>query len=309
MSSVLTKPRRRTAAERTNAVEPRFGQVTCHSSSGFHSIAYTEWGDPGAARVALCVHGLTRQGRDFDPLAVALAQCGYRVICPDLAGRGRSGWLSDPSDYALPQYASDMVTVLARSGAAEIDWIGTSLGGLTGIHVAALAKAPIRRMVINDVGPFLPWVALGRLGAYLQVMPTSFANFHVAEAYFREVLAPFGRLGDAEWFHLTTHSIARDPQGHFRLLVDPGIGRVFQPVMFFNLSMWKQWESIHCPVLLLRGEHSDLLPRDVAHSMTLRGPRAKLVEFPGCGHAPALMDHRQIGTVVNWLTREDPAAG
>ncbi len=296
------------AAAATSLIAPRFEQVLCHSGSGFHSIAYTEWGDPEATLVALCVHGLTRQGRDFDPLAVALVQSGYRVICPDLAGRGRSDWLNNPEEYALPQYASDMITVVARSGATTIDWIGTSLGGLTGIHVAALAKAPIRRMVINDIGPFVPWNALSRLGAYLKVMPKSFAHFHAAEAYFREILAPFGRLGDAEWFHLTKHSIARSPDGRFQLLVDPGIGHAFRPVMFYNVSLWRQWESIRCPVLVLRGEHSDLLTRDVARSMMQRGPRAKLVEFPECGHAPALMDHRQIGTVVHWLTR-DGAAG
>lgn len=316
MLNVLAEPRHRSAPERANEIAPRFGHVMCHSVAGFHgfhSVAYTEWGDPDAARVAICVHGLTRQGRDFDPLAVALVQRGYRVICPDLVGRGRSGWLSDSSNYALPQYVSDMIAVLARSGAAEIDWIGTSLGGLTGIHVAALAGAPIRRMVINDVGPFLPWEALRRLGSYLQNMPKSFANFHAAEAYFREILTPYGRLGDAEWFHLTKHSISHDPDGRFRLLVDPDIGRAFRPAMFYNVtmnvSMWHQWDAIQCPVLVLRGEYSDLLTPDVAWSMTQRGPRARVIEFPDCGHAPALMDHRQVGTVVHWLTRDDAPAG
>jgi pimeloyl-ACP methyl ester carboxylesterase len=309
MSSVLTPLRRRVPTTPAHKIEPRFGEVMCPSSSGFHPVAYTEWGDPDAARVAICVHGLTRQGRDFDPLAVALAQRGYRVICPDLAGRGRSGWLGNPSDYGLPQYASDMIMVLARSGATEIDWIGTSLGGLTGIHFAAMPQAPIRRMVINDVGPFLPGDVLGRFGTYLNRMPKSFANFHAAEAYFREILAPYGRLGDAEWFHLTKHSIARDPDGRFRLLIDPGIGRPFQSMLFFSVSMWRQWDMIECPVLVLRGEHSDLLTREIAQSMTERGPRAKLVEFPECGHAPALMDHRQIGTIVHWLTREDVTTG
>ncbi len=308
MPTVLTTPRPSARIAPGRAIEPRFGQVACQSRSAFHRIAYTEWGDPDAPRVALCVHGLTRQGRDFDALAAALVQRGYRVICPDLAGRGRSEWLTDKQDYALPQYASDMATVLARSGAAEIDWIGTSLGGLTGIYLAALARAPIRRMVINDIGPFLPWNALSRLGAYLTVMPKSFTDLHAAEAYFREILAPFGGLSDAEWFHLTRHSIARTPEGRFELLVDPGIGHAFRPVMFYNVSMWRQWEQIRCPVLVLRGERSDLLTRDVARTMTERGPRAKLVEFPGCGHAPPLMDHLQIGTVVHWLAREDGAA-
>lgn len=290
--------------EHADLTTPRFRHVACSSTSGFHTIAYTEWGDPDAARVAMCVHGLTRQGRDFDPLALALTQYGYRVICPDLVGRGRSGWLSNPENYVLPQYASDMVSVLARSGAEEVDWIGTSLGGLVGIHLAALENAPIRRMVLNDVGPFLPWETLARLGSYVQKMPKSFANFYAAEAYFREVLAPYGRLGDTEWFHLTKHSIYRDPSGRYRLLIDPSIGQAFRPMMFYNVSMWRQWDTIRCPVLSLRGEYSDLLTRDIAQSMSRRGPRARVVEIPECGHAPALMDHRQIGTIVNWLTRE-----
>ena len=287
------------------AIEPRFGQVLCHSRSGLHTIAYSEWGDPDAARTALCVHGLTRQGRDFDALAVALVQQGYRVICPDLVGRGHSDWLTEPEDYGLPLYVNDMVTVLARIGVAEVDWIGTSLGGLIGMQLAAEPKAPIRRMVINDIGPFLPWKALSRIGLYLNRMPKSLPNWHAAEAYFREVLAPYGSLGDGEWLHLTKHSIAREPDGRYRLLVDPAIRRSFRPVMFYNVSLWQQWDAIHCPVLVLRGEHSDLFPREVAEEMTRRGPRARLVEFPNCGHAPALMDYRQIATVVRWLTAPD----
>jgi pimeloyl-ACP methyl ester carboxylesterase len=285
--------------------EPAFGQVLCHSRSGLHPIVYADWGRPDAARTALCVHGLTRQGRDFDPLAVALVQRGYRVICPDLPGRGRSGWLGDPEDYVLTQYVSDMITVLARSGAAEIDFIGTSLGGLTGMHIAAMAHAPIRRLVMNDIGPFLPWQALSRIGTYLNKLPKSLPNWHAAEAYFREVLAPYGSLGDAEWMHLTKYSIERDPDGRYKLLVDPAISRAMRTVMFFNVNMWHQWDAVRCPVLVLRGEYSDLLTSDIAVEMTQRGPRAKLVEFPSCGHAPALMDHRQIGTIIHWLTQPD----
>jgi pimeloyl-ACP methyl ester carboxylesterase len=299
-----TQPRKTTRA----AIEPRFGEVLCGSRSGLHKVAYVEWGDPAAERVALCVHGLTRQGRDFDPLAVALVQRGYRVVCPDLVGRGRSGWLGDPQDYGLPQYVSDMITVLARIGAAQVDWIGTSLGGLTGISTAAMDLAPIRRMVINDVGPFLPWQALGRIATYVRKMPKSLPNWHAAEAYFREVLAPYGNLGDAEWLHLTKYSLSHDPDGRYRLLVDPAISNAMRPMMFYNVSMWQQWDAIRCPVLVLRGEHSDLLSRETAHEMTMRGPRAKLVEFAACGHAPALMDYRQVGTVVHWLMQPDPPA-
>lgn len=286
-------------------VGPRFGDVTSLSKSGHHRIAYTEWGDPNASRVAICVHGLTRQGRDFDALAVALAERGYRVLCPDLPGRGRSQWLSDPYNYDLQQYVADMVMVIARAGVEEVDWIGTSLGGLIGMMMASMTKSPFRRMVVNDVGPYLPSQALSRLGRYLWSMPKSFGNFHAAEAYFREILAPYGPLGDSEWFHLTAHSIERGGDGRFRLLIDPGIGRVFQNVMYYSVNMWPQWDRVRCPVLALRGEHSDLLTPDIARDMGRRGPPTKLIEFPDCGHAPALMDYRQIGPVVKWLTQPE----
>jgi pimeloyl-ACP methyl ester carboxylesterase len=282
-------------------IGPRFGSVRSLSKSGHHRIAYTEWGDPSASRVAVCVHGLTRQGRDFDPLAVALAERGYRVLCPDLPGRGRSGWLKDPNGYDLQQYVNDVMMVIARAEVEHVDWIGTSLGGLIGMVVASMGRSPLRRLVVNDVGPYLPSHALSRLGRYLWSMPKSFGNFHAAEAYFREILAPYGPLGDSEWFHLTTHSINRGEDGRFRLLIDPGIGRVFQNVLYYSVNMWPQWDRVSCPVLILRGEHSDLLTPDIASEMGRRGPVSKLIEFPDCGHAPALMDHRQIGPVVRWL--------
>lgn len=283
---------------------PRHGSVLSISTSGFHRIAYTEWGDPKSDRVAMCVHGLTRQGRDFDPLAIALARHGYRVVCPDLAGRGRSDWLVDPEHYALPQYALDMTTVLARLDVPRVDWIGTSLGGLVGMTLAGQAKAPIRKMVINDIGPYLPWAALHRIGSYLRQAPQSFPDYQSAERYFREVLAPFGKLGDSDWRLLTEHSVAPDPSGRFRMLYDPGIARVFRPVLFYNLSLWRYWDAIECPVLLIRGAESDLLPRDTALMMAHRGPRPELVEIPGCGHAPPLLDEAQISLITNWLNRD-----
>lgn len=285
------------------------------STSGFHRIAYTEWGDPKSDRVALCVHGLTRQGRDFDRLAIALARLGYRVVCPDLAGRGRSDWLVDPELYALPQYAVDIMAVLARLDVKRVDWIGTSLGGLIGMTLAGQDRAPIRKLVVNDIGPYLPWAALHRIGSYIRQAPQFFPTYEVAELYFREVLAPFGKLGDAEWRLLTEHSIAPDGSGRLRMLYDPGIARVFRPVLFYNLSLWRYWDAIQCPVLLLRGAESDLLPRDMALAMTRRGPRAELVEIPGCGHAPPLLDEAQIGVITDWLKpalnrpQPDPQAG
>jgi pimeloyl-ACP methyl ester carboxylesterase len=229
-------------------------------------------------------------------------QKGYRVVCPDLVGRGLSDNLKDPEEYALPQYAMDMTTLLARLDVEIVDWIGTSLGGLVGMTLAGQEKAPIRKLVVNDIGPYLPWSALHRIGYYLRHAPESFADVASAEQYFRSVLAPFGELSDSDWRHITKYSIAQEANGRFRMLYDPGIARAFRPVLFYNLVLWRYWDAIKCPVLLLRGEYSDLLPSDVALSMTRRGPRTELVEIAGCGHAPALLDEDQIGTIVNWVT-------
>ena len=280
----------------------RTSEVLSISRRRFHRIAYTEWGDRNSSRVAVCVHGLTRQGRDFDFLAAALAAEGYYVVCPDLAGRGRSGWLPDPEDYALPQYAVDMTTLIARLGVDEVDWVGTSLGGLIGMVLAGMPHSPIRRLVINDIGPYLPWAALRRIGDYLRRAPSHFPDMAAAESYHREVLAPFGELTDAQWSHLTRHSVMPDGDG-YRLNYDPGIVQAFRPGRVYNLSLWGYWDAIRCPVLVLRGAESDLLLPHTAAEMARRGPEAEVIEIEGCGHAPALLDDEQIGIVADWLAQ------
>ncbi len=279
----------------------REGWVSSVSKRGFHRIAYVEWGDPSSDRVAVCVHGLSRQGRDFDRLASAMARQGWRVICPDLAGRGRSGWLRDPQEYNLPQYAMDLTTIIARLGVPSVDWIGTSLGGLIGMVLAGQENSPIRRLVVNDIGPFLPWQALHRLANSVRNAPLSFPDLASATNHYRTVLAPFGQLSYDEWEHLARHSVTEAKGGIWRKLCDPEITAAFRPGLFFNLSLWSYWDTIRCPTLVLRGAASDLLLPSTANDMTRRGPRADLVEFPNCGHAPALMDELQISAVVNWL--------
>ncbi len=279
----------------------RTGSCLGFSKRGFHNIAYVEWGDPASERVAVCVHGLSRQGRDFDRLAAALARRGWRVVCPDLAGRGRSDWLRDPQEYNLPQYAADLATLIARLDVPAVDWIGTSLGGLIGMVVAGQDKSPVRRLVVNDVGPFLPWQALLRLGNSVRNAPRSFPDLAAAVAHYRTMLRPFGRLTDAEWHHLAAHSVIQDAAGRWHKAFDPDITASFRAGLFFNLSLWSYWDAIRCPTLVLRGAESDLLLPSTAREMARRGPRAVVVEFSGCGHAPALMDQEQIGAVVGWL--------
>jgi pimeloyl-ACP methyl ester carboxylesterase len=283
----------------------RRGEIVSVSRHGFHRIAFTDWGNEKPEQgVVLCVHGLTRQGRDFDPLAADLAARGFRVICPDLPGRGQSEWLTQSDDYELPQFVMDMTVLIARLDVRSVDWVGTSLGGLIGIVVAGQSGSPIRRLVVNAIGPELPWPALRRIGDYLERQPQHFANMAAAEAYFRNVLSEFGALSDETWQHLTRHSVEElQPGGICRLLCDPGIAKAFRPLRAYSLNLWMYWDAVAVPALLLRGASSDLLPRSVATAMTRRGPRPELVEFPNCGHAPLLFDAEQINTVADWLSQ------
>jgi pimeloyl-ACP methyl ester carboxylesterase len=254
------------------------------------------------------VHGLTRQGRDFDRLAGYLARRGYRVVCPDLPGRGRSDWLKNPDDYGLPQYCMDMAVLLARLQVNDVNWVGTSLGGLIGIVMAGMPQTPIRRLVVNDIGPYLSWAALSRIGAYLRQMPASFPDLRTAVDYYRNILAPFGELEEADWLHLTKYSVARADNGTYRALCDPGIAWAFRSSWLYNLSLWKYWDAVQCDVLLLRGEQSDMLSRETAAQMTRRRPRTLLKEVAGCGHAPPLLSHEELECVGQWIAAGESAA-
>jgi pimeloyl-ACP methyl ester carboxylesterase len=275
------------------------------SLTGFHDLAYVDWGPTQARPPVICVHGLTRQGRDFDYLAAYLAAAGRRVVCPDLVGRGQSGRLRDPNEYALPQYCADMNALIAHLDAGQVDWVGTSLGGLIGIVLAGLPETPIRRIVVNDIGPYLPWSGLARIGSYVSSMPADFHDLGEAEAYFREVLAPFGDLPDEQWAHITRHSVAwHASRERYVMLCDPQIVRAFRNPWHYSLDLWKYWTAIKVPILVIRGVESDLLPADLAHQMEQRNLLAKVYEVEGCGHAPTLMSTDQIELVSDFLASQ-----
>jgi pimeloyl-ACP methyl ester carboxylesterase len=273
------------------------------SPSGFHKISYVDWGPIEDKRPVICVHGLTRQGRDFDHLAVELAAAGRRVICPDLVGRGRSGRIDNPRDYSLPQYCSDMNALIARLGVREVDWVGTSLGGLIGMVMAGFSGSILRKLVINDIGPFVSSAGLRRIGGYLREMPTSFETLADAEQYFRTVLAPYGELSDEHWAHLTIHSVLQDDEtGRCAMLCDPMIAKAFTAPWFYSsLDLWRYWEAIDVPILVLHGGKSDLLSRDLTTEMRRRNLMASLVRFDDHGHVPPLMDREQVAIVAAFL--------
>ncbi len=285
-------------------VPDRSGSYLGVSKHGFHRIAYVEWGDPASERVAICLHGLSRQGRDFDLIAAEMARRGWRVICPDLVGRGRSDWLREPSEYTLPQYVSDIAALIARLNVPRVDWIGTSLGGIVGILMAGQRQSPIARLVVNDIGPFVTWQVLQRLSDAVRDAPLTFPDLRAATSFVRTSLPGFGNLTDAQWEHMARHGFAENNTGGWRKLADSDIAGPFRTSLLFNLSIWNYWDQIACPTLVLRGEHSDVLPANIAQEMTQRGPQATFIEFTDCGHAPALMDANQIDAVIDWLGRE-----
>lgn len=264
-------------------------------------MAYTEWGDSSNPAVLVCVHGLTRSGRDFDDLAAALS-ADYRVICPDVVGRGQSDWLTDKSLYSMPQYVSDMVTLIARLGVQQVDWLGTSMGGLIGMFLAALSKTPVRRLILNDVGPVLTAVSLKRIGEYVGRDPR-FDSMEDAVAFVRQVSVTFGPHSEAQWRKMTENVVRVAADGKIEFCYDPGIADSYRQTAGSgeDIELWPFYDQIQCPTLLLRGEESDLLRRDTALEMTQRGPRAELIDVKGVGHAPMFMQTSQIAMVRDWL--------
>ena len=264
-----------------------------------YGLSYADWGTAGPARSVVCVHGLTRNGRDFDHLARVLA-ADRRVLCPDVVGRGLSDPLTNPEDYALPTYIGHMMQFLQKQGLTEVDWVGTSMGGLIGMGLAAMPESPIRRLVLNDVGPFLPKAALEYINSYLG-LDLRFPSLEALEAHLRKIHAGFGPLTDAEWRHLAEHSVARREDGRFGLNYDQRLAQPMTRGPIENLELWPVWDQIRCPVLVLRGTESDLLLAATAAEMARRGPKAEVIEIDGSGHAPALMAKDQIAIVQTWL--------
>ena len=278
-------------------MQAQIKMVQCLSPAGLHAMAYKEWGDPRNPRVLVCVHGVTRVSDDFDALAAAMSD-EYRVICPDVVGRGRSAWLKDPKYYWVPQYVSDMVTLVARLDVPQIDWFGTSMGALIGMGLAAMPDTPISKMVMNDVGPTLNFQALSRIGSYIGD-DVRFDSFQQARDYIRTISAPFGPHTDAEWDKLAADVLRQTDDGRWRRHYDVSLALPFkvmteESAQQGEAALWAAYDAVRCPVLLVRGAQSDLLTPETAQQMTLRGPRAQLVELPGVGHAPTFMHDDQI---------------
>lgn len=302
---------------------PTLNYVSCPEPAGSHRMAYWLWGEPDAPRVVVCVHGLSRQGRDFDALAAALLERSpvpLRVVCPDVVGRGRSDWLADPMGYGFPTYAGDMLQMLAQLHAAApvatLDWVGTSMGGLIGMGLAGTPglplPAPVRRLVLNDVGPVIAWSALQRIGTYLGNTGRFQTVQQAADAMW-EISRTFGPHTPEQWLALSQAMVRPLPEGGFTLHYDPAIAVPFRTLdataaAAGQAALWQLYDGIRARTLLLRGAQSDLLARDTALEMTRRGPRPRLVEFEGVGHAPTLIADNQLEVVTAFLLDPDSAS-
>jgi pimeloyl-ACP methyl ester carboxylesterase len=308
------------------------GSFLSLAPGGFHRVAYFDWGNPSGGHSVIRVHGLSRNSRDFDFLARALAR-DCRVVCMDVAGRGESEWLPDKADYRFSTYLADAASLIARittpspkpyfsafrgrraahAQALRIDWVGTSMGGLIGMLLAAKAGSPIRRLVLNDVGPFIPWSALYRLKGYIDGGRV-FKGIGEVESYLREACEPFGPLSDEQWRHLAEHSVDAVDTGDYRLRYDPDIRHMLRghadpefplgPNVFAGIDLWSVWNEIRCPILVLRGAESDVLSRATLERMRASKPGVDVFELDGIGHAPALMSEAQIAAVREFLLRD-----
>lgn len=288
--------------------EPRLNSVQCSSPAGLHRVAYKEWGDADNPKVLVCVHGVTRVGDDFDHLARALCD-EYRVVCPDIVGRGRSGRLRDPAYYTVPQYVADMVTLIARvtarAGVEDVAWFGTSMGGLIGMALASLEDSPVKKLVLNDIGPVLDGAALQRIGDYIG-QDVRFPSFAAGADFVKAVSASFGPHSDEEWRKLAADVLRQGGDGQWERHYDLNLAQPFRAITperaaQDEAALWAAWDAIRCPTLLVRGEHSDLLSRETAQQMTQRGPRPRLVEIPGVGHAPTFVHDDQIAIARAFL--------
>lgn len=271
------------------------------NSHGLHRVHYTEWGTPNA-RPLICVHGLSRNGRDFDTLAHALSQKGYWVICPDMAGRGLSDWLLNPADYDLQQYLHDILALLARLQVEQVDWLGTSMGGLIGIALSSLANSPIKRLILNDIGPDISNDGIRNIKTYLTAKALSFTSLDQAEQYFRKSLQGFGAMTDEQWRHLTKCSIKPTPTGGYTLRCDPNI-RIPDFTATDQQQLWHSWQQVRCPTLLIRGEHSDILSPQTVLKMQQHHRHLTFHEILEVGHAPSLATPEQIELVEQWLSK------
>jgi pimeloyl-ACP methyl ester carboxylesterase len=277
----------------------KYNSINCPDPP--HQMAYTEWGDSTNSNVLICVHGLTRTARDFDFLASALSS-DYRVICPDMVGRGKSDWLAQAEKYTYSTYIADILSLLEQLKITKLDWIGTSMGGIIGMYLASQPHSPIQRLILNDVGAFIPKEALRRIAKYLLFGQRTFANFAEVLVHVKENYAGFGNLSELQWQHVARHTVKSAPEGGYVLHYDPQISAILSSYPELeDLDLWEVWQKLNCQLLLIHGTESDLLlPETITRMQSLK-PNLEVIPIAETGHAPSLMTADQINSIKDWL--------
>ena len=284
---------------------------------GYYHVAYTEWGEfDSLESTVICVHGLTRNGRDFDALANYLSAHGHHVFCPDIIGRGDSSWLRDSNNYNFERYISDLNVLISRTEAKQVDWIGTSMGGIIGLMMAALPNTPIRRLILNDVGPQVPLHSLWEMAKYVGKEP-EFTSKEQAKAHYKTIYAEFGNLTEHQWEEFTENSIHEQSPGLFISKYDPNIHEFkfkwnavkdffYHPHkalegVFFDIDLWSYWQKLTCPVYAIRGSRSTLLLPEHLQKMQRSDSLLEVYEVADAGHAPALLEVEHHEKIHSWL--------
>jgi len=274
------------------------------NSKSFHRVSYIEWGKKNSQPI-ICVHGLSRNAHDFDLLARKLVDIKKFVVCPDIVGRGDSDWLLDPKDYTYPLYLSDMTALIARLNVNSVGWIGTSMGGMLGMVLAAFAKSPVKYLILNDIGPFIPAEGLNRIKSYRNRVHTlKFDTLEHANQYFRENYTSFGLSSDEEWEHFTLYSTREGPDGKYILRTDPAVNIPSSMGKVSDIDLWYVWREIKCPVLVIRGRESDLLTAETVTKMKETHSNCESIEVANAGHAPALVDPETVGYILQWIKKQ-----
>lgn len=278
---------------------------TCHPPENSYQITYKEWGNRENPHVLICVHGLTRNHRDFDQFSQILQQ-DYRLICPSLVGHGNSDWLKNSDGYDIPFYLQDLLDLLNALNLTQVDWLGTSLGGIIGMNLAGKYPDLIKNLILNDIGAFIPQSGLREIAKYLKLTPPKFSNLLEAETYIRYYYQSFGNLTDPQWQIFTQNTLRKLPEGCYIPDYDPRIGDIFPGKSIEDIqdiSLREIWEKITCPVLVLQGKNSNLLLPETLIEMGKTHPKMDVITWDNCGHAPALMDESQIKEIRNWLEK------
>lgn len=278
----------------------RTDSVLCLNPQGVHRMVYHEWGSADNSRVLLCVHGLARNSRDFDDLAKALSR-DYRVVCPDIVGRGHSDWLPNGGGYEISQYLQDLMVLIGRLNVEQVDWVGTSMGGILGMALASMANSPVRALVLNDIGAFIPSRSLKRIAGYLG--DYRFESLTEVEQFMRRNYLALRNLEDHQWRHLARHGSRARADGTLALHYDPAISAATAAAADEDIDLWPIWRSIRCPQALLWGDRSDVLDAATVAQMQQENPELEVLQLSGIEHAPSLMEPEHIQWVQDWLRR------